>query len=154
MLKNLMQKRLFWVWNHHLQTKSRIENRQLQQIANSFHSMHKFNRRQIKHSFVVWREQTKIWNKGRRVLVSILREKILYKVRQAFNKWNTFMVFTDQMMRLQTLKIGGGLTLQLQAVFQGWRQVVVRIKSRKLNRKVLVMNEWKKYIASRRYKLQ
>lgn len=62
--------------------------------------MNVFNRRQIKYSFATWKEHTKCWNRARKVLVTYVKEKVHYKIRQAFNKWNSYRLYEDLMMRL------------------------------------------------------
>lgn len=81
MLKRELQKQMFTIWNQQLITKNKIENRQMQKIANSFHRLISFNNRSIKYHFVLWKLKTKIHDRARKKLLNFVKERVYYKAR-------------------------------------------------------------------------
>lgn len=54
--------------------------------------MNNFNFRQLKYQFKVWHLKSKKIKNGRDYLSRFVRDRLLYRCRQAFLKWNNVVV--------------------------------------------------------------
>lgn len=73
-------------------------------------------------------------------MATFVRDRVLYRARQAFLRWANYVVNEDFMMRANALSLKAARIQYLTQVFWGWRQAVVHIKAIKRSWKVRI---WK-----------
>jgi hypothetical protein len=61
--------------------------------------------RKRKAALELWRKKAGHVTKGRRRLARFCRDRVLFRVKQAFLRWANTVVFTDFMIRAQALSV-------------------------------------------------
>lgn len=86
---------------------------------------------------------------SRKQLLDFCKDRVYFRVRQAFYRWRFQNQRDDYMARMKALCIRG-TTLQYKAsLFYGWRMAVTYMKKRKFHIKVKALNCLKKNVTHR-----
>lgn len=112
--------------------------------------MNKSSMRKRKAGFDLWRGKSGHVTKARTQLATFCRDRVLFRVKQAFLRWQNTVIFGDFMIRAQAMSVRATRLTYTSQVFHGWRQAVLQIKTENMSLKIRTMKILKKHKASAR----
>ena len=139
-------RRVMIKWNHQLIASQCVSSKQVQNLANCIESFQKYNQRELKYRFHVWKLSTKNHTVCKKMLAAFIKEKVHYRLRQALYRWQGQVQNEDFMIRLNSQAVWTTVTQYKTSLFYGWRHTALIMKKRRINLMIRTWQELKKNV--------
>jgi len=87
----------------------------------------------MKYALAQWRRNSNNLLLAKNKLARFMVERLLYRCRQAFQKWQNTVMFDDYTMRVQSSCTRAAHLQFKTSVFQAWRQQTTRFRTERLS---------------------